>query len=79
MTARTVLAAITGGLRLAITAWMAIRQGKRRAKKGLKTFKQTLERMGIPSDVAEELTRTYAHNLEYLKLRRLLQLASIRH
>jgi len=76
LSARTVLAALSGGLRLAVSTWLALRRGRRQARKGLKVFRQTLEQMGIPGDVAEELTDAYAHNLEYLTLRRLIQLAS---
>lgn len=75
MSARIILSAIPGGLRILISSWRAMRWGKRQANKSIKVFEKTLQEQGLPEDVIKELSVYYRANADFLSIRGLSQFA----
>ncbi|MFW9983890.1 MAG: hypothetical protein ACFFCB_04085 [Candidatus Odinarchaeota archaeon] len=75
MSARMILTAIPGGLRILIRSWRAMRWGKRQANKSVKVFEKTLQEQGLSEEVIKELSAVYQANADFLSIRGLSRLA----
>jgi len=77
MVAKEIISAIPSGIRVAIRAWIALRQGKHTAKRGIEIFRITLQRKGLPEKAVEELTAVYRSNTHFLSIRNLSRFAML--
>jgi hypothetical protein len=75
MSARIILTAIPGGLRILIRSWRAMRWGRQQANKSVKVFEKTLQEQGLSEDVIKELSAVYQANADFLSIRGLSQFA----
>ena len=76
MTARLVFDAVTGGSKLLVKSYAAVRRGRGQVKDARKLFYRSLVESGVPEDVAKEIAETYASiGLEMLSIRKLIALA----
>ncbi|MFX1565529.1 MAG: hypothetical protein ACFFCH_06020 [Promethearchaeota archaeon] len=75
MNAREIVATMYYGIRVAIRAWIALRQGKRLANNGIRVFRRTLHSQGLPLEVVENLTNAYEANLELLSIKQMSRFA----
>ena len=75
MVGRIILTSISEGFKTVIRSWMALRAGRRDAKRGVRVFKQTLRDQGVSEEVVAELVMTYKANLQMLSIWNLAQFA----
>ncbi len=76
MVARLIWDAVSGGTKLFVRSYWAIRRARGQVKKSRKAFEKLLTQSGVPEDAAERLADTYASPaLEVLSVRKMMELA----
>ncbi|TFG08704.1 hypothetical protein EU538_06630 [Candidatus Thorarchaeota archaeon] len=76
MVARLIWNAVSGGTKLLVKSYWAVRRAKGRVKKSKKDFCRILTQAGLPKEAAERLADTYAApGLEVLSVRKMIELA----
>ncbi len=65
----------TGGTKMLTKLYMSVRRGRGIVKKGSRAFHSSLIEYGIPRDLADEITSSYASpGIEMLKIRNLIKM-----
>ena len=75
MVGKLILTSISEGFKTVVRSWIALRAGRRDAKRGVRVFEQTLRNQGIPEEIVAELVMVYKSNLEMFSIWNLTQFA----